>query len=203
MKCQAKFFIENYLRCLSNSTINNATGKKEGRIMAFIGKEKELLEKFHEKNKDLFDAVLTMLANDENLSPEDRKSMKLALNVSDNRDYSKYMFEGKTYGKGKLVLAVVQKYVADNPTVTFEDLKKTFPDMLQGSKGVVRLFDSVSPEDRGENGAIKRYYVNPTEEIIPLASGEKVLISDQWGAGNIEKFIDNAINNLNFDIQKV
>lgn len=198
---QAKFFIENYLRCLSNSTINNVTGKKEGRIMAFIGKEKELLEKFHEKNKDLFDAVLTMLANDENLSPEDRKSMKLALNVSDNRDYSKFMFEGKTYGKGKLVLAVVQKYVADNPTVTFDDLQKTFPDMLQGSKGVVRLFDSVSPEDRGENGAIKRYYVN-NDEIVKL-NGLKVLVSDQWGAGNVEKFIENAVNNLNFDIQKV
>ena len=97
----------------------------------------------------------------------------------------------------------MQKYVADNPTVTFAALQKAFPDMLQGSKGVVRLFDSVSPEDRGENGAIKRYYVNPVEEIITLASGEKVLISDQWGAGNIEKFIDNAVNNLNFDIQKV
>ena len=198
---QAKFFIENYLRCLSNSTINNVTGKKEGRIMAFIGKEKELLEKFHEKNKDLFDAVLTMLANDENLSPEDRKSMKAALSISDNKDYSKYIFEGQTYGKGKLVLAVVQKYVADNPTITFDDLQKAFPDSLQGSKGVVRLFDSVSPEDKGI-GAVKRYYVNSREEI-PLASGEKVLVSDQWGAGNIEKFIKNAVDNLSFDIQKV
>ena len=99
------------------------------------------------------------------------------------------------------MLAVVQKYVADNPTVTFDDLQKTFPDMLQGSKGVVRLFDSVSPEDRGENGAIKRYYVN-NDEIIKL-NGLKVLVSDQWGAGNVEKFIENAVNNLNFDIQKV
>ena len=198
---QAKFFIENYLRCLSNSTINNVTGKKEGRIMAFIGKEKELLEKFHEKNKDLFDAVLTMLANDENLTLEDRESMKRALVVSDNRDYSKYMFEGKTYGKGKLVLAVVQKYVAYNSPMTFADLQKAFPDNLQGSKGVVRLFDAVSPEDRGENGAIKRYYVS-NDEVINL-NGVKVLVSDQWGAGNIEKFIENAVNNLNFDIQKV
>ena len=198
---QAKFFIENYLRCLSNSTINNVTGKKEGRIMAFIGKEKELLEKFHEKNKDLFDAVLTMLANDENLTLEDRESMKRALVVSDNRDYSKYMFEGKTYGKGKLVLAVVQKYVAYNSPMTFADLQKAFPDNLQGSKGVVRLFDAASPEDRGENGAIIRYYVN-NDEVINL-NGVKVLVSDQWGAGNIEKFIENAVNNLNFDIQKV
>lgn len=198
---QAKFFIENYLRCLSNSTINNVTGRKEGRIMAFIGKEKELLEKFHEKNKDLFDAVLTMLANDENLSPEDRKSMKAALNISDNKDYSKYVFEGQTYGKGKLVLAVVQKYAANNPTITFDDLQKVFPDSLQGSKGVVRLQKSVSPEDKGI-GAVKRYYVNKSEEIT-LASGEKVLVSDQWGARNIEKFIKNAVDNLNFDIQKV
>ena len=63
------------------------------------------------------------------------------------------------------------------------------------------MFDSVSPEDKGIGG-IKRYYVNSSEEI-PLASGEKVLVSDQWGAGNIEKFIKNAIDNLNFDIQKV
>ena len=197
---QAKFFIENYLRCLSNSTINNVTGKKEGKIMAFIGKEKELLEKFHEKNKDLFDAVLTMLANDENLSSEDRKSMKRALNISDNRDYSKYIFEGQTYGKGKLVLAVVQKYVAENPSVTFDDLQKAFPDSLQGSKGVVRLSSSVSPEDKGVGG-VKRYYIN-AGEVITIA-GKEILVSDQWGAGNIEKFIKNAIDNLNFDIQKV
>lgn len=200
---QAKFFIENYLRCLSNSTINNTTGKKEGRIMAFIGKEKELLEKFHEKNKDLFDAVLTMLANDENLTIEERESMKRALAVSDNRDYSKYMFEGKTYGKGKLVLAVVQKYVADNSPMTFADLQKAFPDSLQGSKGVVRLFDSVSPEDRGENGAIKRYYVNDNDEEKIMLNGVRVLVSDQWGAGNIEKFIEHITSVLRVTITKV
>ena len=55
---QAKSLIENYLRCLSNTTINEILGKKEGRIMAFVGKEKELLEKFHAKNKELFDAVV-------------------------------------------------------------------------------------------------------------------------------------------------
>ena len=198
---QSKFFIENYLRCLSNSTLNHITGKKEGRIMGFSGKEKELLEKFHEKNKDLFDAVLTMLADDENLSPEDRKNMKLALSVSDNRDYSKYVFEGQTYGKGRLVLAVVKKYVADNPTVLFFDLLKAFPDDLQGAKGVVRLSNDVSDEDKGIGGT-KRYYTGVSEKI-PLSSGEEVLVSDQWGAPNIDKFIKNAVDNLNYDIQKV
>ena len=198
---QSKFFIENYLRCLSNSTLNHITGKKEGRIMGFSSKEKELLEKFHEKNKDLFDAVLTMLADDENLSPEDRKNMKLALSVSDNRDYSKYVFEGQTYGKGRLVLAVVKKYVADNPTVLFSDLLKAFPDDLQGAKGVVRLSNDVSDEDKGIGGT-KRYYTGVSEKI-PLSSGEEVLVSDQWGAPNIDKFIKNAVDNLNYDIQKV
>ena len=198
---QSKFFIENYLRCLSNSTLNHITGKKEGRIMGFSSKEKELLEKFHEKNKDLFDAVLTMLADDENLSPEDRKNIKLALSVSDNRDYSKYVFEGQTYGKGRLVLAVVKKYVADNPTVLFSDLLKAFPDDLQGAKGVVRLSNDVSDEDKGIGGT-KRYYTGVSEKI-PLSSGEEVLVSDQWGAPNIDKFIKNAVDNLNYDIQKV
>ena len=198
---QAEFFIDNYLRCLSNSTINNEINKKEGRIMAFSKKEKELLEKFHEKNKELFDAVLTMLAEDENLSPEERSAMKKAQTVSNNKDYSKYLFRCKTLGKGKLVLEVVKAYVTDNPTVTFDELLKVFPDNLQGSKGVVRLFAKVSNEDKGIGGT-KRYYINDKEKIV-LTSGEEVVVSDQWGAGNIGNFIDNAINNLNYDIQKL
>ena len=204
---QAKFFIENYLRCLSNSTINNETNKKEGRIMAFIGKERELLEKFHEKNKDLIDAVLTMLATDPNLSAEDRKSMNVALNVANSKDYSKYMFDGNTYGKGKLVLAVVKKYVDDNPQITFAELQEKFPDTLQSKKkskyGVVRLDDdnTVDPKDKGIGGGVNRYF---TEDKVKLPNqGKEVIVCNQWGKDNIPIFINHVVNNLGYDIQKI
>lgn len=193
---QAKFFIENYLRCLSNSTINNVTNEKEGVIMALTGKEKELLEKFHKKNKDLFDAVLTMLENDEDLPPEDRERIRQVRNVSNTRDYSQYMFEGTLYGKGKLVLAVVKKHVSNNAGITFEQLENAFPAALQGSYGVVREKSYVDEKKLDST----RYYAKP-EEVISLKSGD-VLVSREWGASNFPKFLEQA-QELGYTIELV
>lgn len=200
---QAKIFIKNYLRCLSNTSLTKTTSRKEGRIMAFSSREKELLEKFHEKNKDLFDAVLTMLENDEETSDEDRARIRAVRKVSNSRDNSKYLFDGEKYRKGRLVLAVIKKYFEENPKVSFSDLEKVFPKKLRGGSGVVQLFDSVSPEDRGENGATKRYYVEKDEEII-LDNGDVVLVSNQWGgADKMDKFIAHVEEKLKYTIIKL
>ncbi len=201
---QARFFVENYLRCLSNTAINEKLDKKEGRIMAFVGKEKELLEKFYEKNKELFEAILTMLSTDESLSDAERYQMKGALNVSisNGKDNSKYSFDGAEYRKGRLVLAVVKKFVSENPKVTFSDLEKVFHRKLRGGSGVVQLFGSVAPADRGENGGTKRYFVED-DEIIILDNGDKVLVSDQWGgADKMDNFIAHVEEKLKYTITK-
>ncbi len=197
---QAKYLIENYLRCLNNSTVNSELSFKEKRIMAFTTKEKELLEKFYEKNKDIFDAVLTMLSTDEDLSDADRDKMKAVVKIASSRDYSEYLFDGKKYRKNRLVLAVVNSYVNSNPTISFDDLKKVFPDELQGSNGVVRLLKDVPEKQRKLGDGNKRYFAKP-EEIIILSSGE-VLVSDQWGLGNIERFIEHVEKTLGYIITK-
>lgn len=38
------------------------------------------------------------------------------------KDRTKYIFNGNTYGKGRLVLAVVEQYVSDNPGLSKEKL---------------------------------------------------------------------------------
>ena len=87
---QATYLIENYLRCLSNSTLDNNNNAKENRIMGFGKKELELLKKFHDKNRDLIDAVLRMQETDEELSAEDRAHAKAARATASKRDYTKY-----------------------------------------------------------------------------------------------------------------
>jgi len=48
--------------------------------------------------------------------------------MSTDRDYTQYTFDGQTSGKGRLVLALVQRYLRDNPGATFSDLRAVFPE---------------------------------------------------------------------------
>ena len=122
------------------------------------------------------------------------------------RDYSHYNFlenpTGNPYGKGRLVLAVVSQYVKDGRATSYVDLKKVFPDELQGSSGVVRLFDDVSDKDKGIGGK-PRYYVNDND-IIRFENGDKVIVSNQWGGvDKMDKFIDYVVTNLKYTIAKI
>ena len=68
-------------------------------------------------------------------------------------------------------MAVVNSYVNSNPTISFDELSKVFPDDLQGSNGVVRLLKDVPEKQRKLGDGNKRYFAKP-EEIITLTSGE-------------------------------
>ena len=55
------------------------------------------------------------------------------------KDYSKYNVDGvgENSTREKLVLKIVQDYVEKN-NPSYDQLKKIFPDDLQGSKGMIR-----------------------------------------------------------------
>ena len=115
------------------------------------------------------------------------EKVKVVRDVATSKDFSKYIFEGNTYGKSRLVLAVVKKYVDEHHPATFDELKKAFPDSLQGSLGVVRRIEDVSEKYKG-NGGVKRYFVK-ADEIIQLPSSELVIVCTQWGITNTEQLI--------------
>lgn len=171
---QAKVFIENYLRCLSNTTINETLDKKEGRIMGFVSKEKELLEKFYEKNKDLFVAVLTMLSRDESYSDDERKSFKDALTTS-SRDNSKYSLNGNEYRKGPLLVALVDKYIEDHPSTDVDELKRIFNLKLVFNKKTIILLPKDTPP------ALKTKAPERT-----LSDGTQIYINNQVQIGDME-----------------
>lgn len=102
-----------------------------------------------------------------------------------NKDTTQYLFNGNTYGKGRMVLAVIKKFVEDNPNITFSELEKVFHQTLQGSSGVFS-----TQQDALEiytNTSRGRHFLKP-EELITLADST-IAVSSQWGIGNIDKFI--------------
>lgn len=112
-----------------------------------------------------------------------------------NRDKTKYMFEGKVYAKNRLVLAVIKKYVKEN-NPTYNQISNVFDKSLQGSLGVVELFDNALKI----SDASKRFFMKD-EDVLNLED-QKVVVCTQWGIFNIVKFIKFA-QSLGFDIQTI
>lgn len=102
--------------------------------------------------------------------------------MSNQKDQTKYNFQDTIYGKGRLVLAVLQDYVKIHPSITFEELQTLFPKTLQGSLNVVDLEENIKD--------IKRYYYQESE-ILHLTD-QTALVCSQWGIGNINQFIEQA-----------
>ncbi len=114
------------------------------------------------------------------------------------KDYTKYLFNKTVYSKNRLVLSVVNSYVEEHPNVSFAELKKVFPDDLQGhSYGVFTSLEDA--EKVSTDSGYKRHFIEP-DEIIQL-SDEKIAVCNQWGKGNIKKFLEKA-KQLKFEITK-
>lgn len=177
---QATYLIENYLRCLSNSTLDNSNTAKENRIMGFGKKELELLKKFHDKNRDLIDAVLRMQETDEELSAEDRAHAKAARATVSKRDYTKYSVDGgEPLPKGRCVLAVVKKVAEKENITTYDDLLNVFPKELQGPMGVIKKESAITAKERED----ARYYTK--EDDMLKLNGEEIAVSVDWSKDNI------------------
>lgn len=86
-----------------------------------------------------------------------------------------------SYGKGRMVEAVVNKYVELNPKTTVQKLKEVFPERLQGSNLIKSSTETITD--------MKRYY----ESALP--NGEKFYISNQWGT-QTDGFVEYVNNNV-------
>ena len=105
MSPDANFLVSDYLRCLSYSDI----AKKDGDlIMAYSAEEKTLLRQFWNKNSHLLLMTIDALCSDDEIDDSDKEKMRKAVDVLENhRDTRKYLFNGREYGKSRLVEAVV------------------------------------------------------------------------------------------------
>jgi len=104
-----------------------------------------------------------------------------------------------------LVLAVVKDYVSKNPNITFDELKKAFPDEWQagGTKKLDNrdVFERLSYAEKKFEDTGKRNHFFKEGETIQL-SDEVIAVNNGWGIGNIGDFVDGSNKNHNTDISK-
>ena len=112
------------------------------------------------------------------------------------RDKTRYMFNGNIYLKNKLVLAVVKDYVSKNSQITCNELKNIFTKSLQGSIGVVEE-ENIAKQRKDFN---VRFFCKE-DEILRLLDGN-MLVCSQWGILNISNFIKRA-GQLGYKIEQI
>ncbi|MFD2629487.1 hypothetical protein [Oceanobacillus kapialis] len=118
-------------------------------------------------------------------------------NKNRNYDRSKYTYKGGIYNKGRLVLKVITDYVSDHGKKTLPELKKDFPDSLQGPSGVFVTKEQALK--KLEQTGYKRYYIKD-DELIKLEDENIIAVTTQWGKGNINNFIKQA-KEFGYDIE--
>jgi hypothetical protein len=184
---RTKNIITEYLKSLSQPSINDEIeGHKQELIMALGNEERKLLTSFWNKNQKLILAALYAISSDPDQEEYTRNTVQDALSglQSTGKDYTKYIFNGQTYAKSRLVLAVIQDYVIRNPITTYNELQQIFPNILQGQETFTTA--TIAKQKPSIRNFIK------DDELINL-SDEQIAVSTQWGRGNIEGFVDYCI----------
>lgn len=116
---------------------------------------------------------------------------KLTKKTGDSKDRSKLIFNGKKYGKGRVVQAVIEKYVETHPNITSKQLEEAFPSTLH-SLGLIQPLVVAKRKSKDH----RRYFFKE-----PLAlKDKKVAICSEFGTGNIFPFLEQA-KKLGFDIK--
>jgi hypothetical protein len=121
------------------------------------------------------------------------------INITSNeKDKTKYLFNGSIYSKSRLVLAVIQKYVKDNRDIDMNKLSNIFDYTLIGKSN----FGVVKPVNDAKkiNGYPKRYYTKD-DEVIHTFDGN-MYVCTQWTIDTIKRFIARAID-LGFEIKSL
>lgn len=105
-----------------------------------------------------------------------------------SKDYTQYLFNGKTYGKGRLVLAVLKQYVQEHRDLTFSQLESAFPQSLQGRS----VFTTFEIAMKTYNDSKRKRNFIESEDLITLADNVTIAVSREWGSSNIGELIDHA-----------
>lgn len=129
-------------------------------------------------------------------APRSRTQNILPPDCPSQRDKTRYLFNGNVYLKNKLVLAVVKDYVANNRSITCNELKTVFDKSLQGSIGVVEN-ENVAELRRDYQ---VRFFIKDND-ILHLVDGN-MLVCSQWGILNISNFIKRA-EQLGYKIEQI
>lgn len=109
------------------------------------------------------------------------------------RDRKSFVFNGETYGKGPLVLAIIRAH-AGTKGVGYAEMKKAFPDELLRGYGIFRTLSEAQEISKVR----KRFFLNPDQQV-KLSCGTIVAVCNQFTSENIVPFLTRATE-LNYKI---
>ncbi len=105
-----------------------------------------------------------------------------------SKDYTHYQFQISSFNKRKLLLAVIRDWVETNKPITLSELLQAFP--KETRRGSLFVSEQEAKEIFERHG-IYRHFLGDNE-VIKFNDDTRYAISNQWGKGNIEKFISQA-----------
>ena len=114
-----------------------------------------------------------------------------------SKDYTRYQFYGNSFNKRKLVLAVIRHWVDENKPNNLSELLQAFPNEIRSGNLFVPIQEA---KDIYERYGIYRHFLGD-DEVLQFDDGTQYAISNQWGKGNIEKFITQA-KKLSYEIEE-
>lgn len=112
---------------------------------------------------------------------------------SSNRDYSTYQYNGQTYNKRNLALALMTDWIEENQPDNLLEILEVFPKNIH--RGIAKKLEEV-PENR-----LKRYH-SSDDCTIGLPSGEEIIVSNQWSLRSITNLIE-KLESFGFAVDKV
>ncbi|HGM4726179.1 hypothetical protein ACSFC0_09045 [Serratia marcescens] len=104
------------------------------------------------------------------------------------KDYSKFIYKGVVYNKRNLAYELMNEWIMDTNPDGMQAIASVFGDDIHRS--LIKVEQDVIASRR------KRFH----DETIELASGEIVLITNQWSIGSIQKLI-NKFASLGYSIE--
>lgn len=114
-----------------------------------------------------------------------------------SKDYTRYIFQGNSYNKRKLVLAVIQDWVSENEPSNLSELLEAFPQDIRN--GGLFVPEQEAKETYKRQG-IYRHFLGDGE-VLQFSDSTQYAISNQWGKGNIVKFL-NQSKKLGYEIEE-
>ncbi|ERK16381.1 hypothetical protein L579_4290 [Pantoea sp. AS-PWVM4] len=111
----------------------------------------------------------------------EKRTEQIASAKKSEKDYSSYKYKGLTLNKRNLALEIFTDWIEKNNPANFDELHMKLSGVIKNR--TIALAELISDERRN------RYHIND-DDLIELASGEVVAISNQWGIGNIERVLD-------------
>lgn len=110
---------------------------------------------------------------------------------SSSKDYSKFLFNGNVFNKRNLALEIIKTRFNELNLKNFEALCNEFS-QYDNLEKLLEKYEEVEEHRKG------RYFFDD-EHILTMNNGDRYVISNQWGIGNIYKLIEIA-DNFNYEI---